>query len=94
MAGPSGRWWMPIKFSDHAWEDYLFWQANDRATLKRINALLKDIQRAPFEGIGKPEPLKHNLAGFWSRRIDEEHRLVYAIHDDTILVAQCRYHYG
>ncbi|AEK58907.1 conserved hypothetical protein [Acidithiobacillus caldus SM-1] len=61
--------------------------------MKRINTLLKDIRRSPFQGIGKPEPLKHNLAGFWSRRIDEEHRLVYAIQEDTILVAQCRYHY-
>lgn len=84
---------MPIKFSDQAWDDYLFWQTNDRANLKRINALLKDIKRSPFEGIGKPEPLKHNLAGFWSRRIDDEHRLVYSVQDDTILVAQCRYHY-
>ncbi|AIA55955.1 MULTISPECIES: Txe/YoeB family addiction module toxin [Acidithiobacillus] len=84
---------MPIKFSDPAWEDYLFWQAHDGDTLKRINTLLKDIRRSPFQGIGKPEPLKHNLAGFWSRRIDEEHRLVYAIQEDTILVAQCRYHY-
>jgi len=84
---------MPIKFSDHAWEDYLFWQKTDRTVLKRINTLLRDIQRSPFEGIGKPEPLKHNLAGFWSRRIDDEHRLVYAIEDGTILAAQCRYHY-
>lgn len=84
---------MPIKFSDQAWDDYLFWQVKDRATLKRINTLLKDVQRSPFEGMGKPEPLKHNLAGFWSRRIDEEHRLVYAVQDDTIWVAQCRYHY-
>lgn len=84
---------MPIKFSDLAWEDYLFWQTKDKAVLKRIHALLRDIQRTPFEGIGKPEPLKHNLAGFWSRRIDEQHRLVYAMQDDTILVAQCRYHY-
>ena len=84
---------MPIKFSDHAWEDYLFWQAKDKAILKRINLLLRDIQRSPFEGIGKPEPLKHQLAGFWSRRIDDEHRLVYAIQDDCVLVAQCRYHY-
>ena len=84
---------MPIKFSDHAWEDYLFWQAKDKAILKRINLLLRDIQRSPFEGIGKPEPLKHQLAGFWSRRIDDEHRLVYAIQDDYVLVAQCRYHY-
>lgn len=84
---------MPIKFSDLAWDDYLYWQTNDRATIKRINTLLKEIQRSPFEGIGKPEPLKHNLSGFWSRRIDEEHRLVYSVQDDTILVAQCRYHY-
>ena len=84
---------MPVKFSDHAWEDYLFWQAKDKAILKRINLLLRDIQRSPFEGIGKPEPLKHQLAGFWSRRIDDEHRLVYAIQDDCVLVAQCRYHY-
>ncbi len=84
---------MPIKFSDQAWEDYLYWQGHDKTTLKRINTLLRDIQRSPFEGIGKPEPLKHNLAGFWSRRIDEEHRLVYAVQDNTVLVAQCRYHY-
>ena len=84
---------MPIKFSDLAWEDYLFWQAKDKAVLKRINLLLRDIKRSPFEGIGKPEPLKHQLAGFWSRRIDDEHRLVYAIQDDCILVAQCRHHY-
>lgn len=84
---------MPIKFSDQAWDDYLYWQVNDRATNKRINTLLREIQRTPFEGIGKPEPLKHNLSGFWSRRIDEEHRLVYSVQDSTILVAQCRYHY-
>jgi toxin YoeB len=84
---------MPIKFSDQAWDDYLYWQANDRATIKRINTLLKEIQRSPFEGIGKPEPLKHNLSGFWSRRIDEEHRLVYSVQDNTLLIAQCRYHY-
>lgn len=84
---------MPIKFSDQAWDDYLYWQANDRATIKRINTLLKEIQRSPFEGIGKPEPLKHNLSGFWSRRIDEEHRLIYSVQDDTLLIAQCRYHY-
>lgn len=84
---------MQIRFSEAAWEDYLFWQSKDKAVLKRINLLLKDIQRSPFEGIGKPEPLRHNLAGFWSRRIDEEHRLVYAVKDDTLLVAQCRFHY-
>lgn len=84
---------MSIKFSDQAWDDYLYWQANDRATIKRINTLLKEIQRSPFEGIGKPESLKHNLSGFWSRRIDEEHRLIYSVQDDTLLIAQCRYHY-
>ncbi len=84
---------MLIKFSDQAWEDYLFWQAKDKTALTRINSLLRDVQRSPFDGVGKPEPLKHNLAGFWSRRIDEEHRLVYAVKDDTILVAQCRHHY-
>ena len=84
---------MPIKFSDAAWEDYLYWQQTDRAVLKRINMLIRDVQRAPFEGIGKPEPLKHNLAGFWSRRIDDEHRLVYAVQDGCVVVAQCRYHY-
>lgn len=84
---------MPIKFSDHAWDDYLYWQTTDKAVLKRINALIRDIQRSPFEGIGKPEALKHNLSGFWSRRIDDEHRLVYTVDEETILVAQCRYHY-
>lgn len=84
---------MPIKFSDQAWDDYLFWQQADKTVVKRINALLKDIQCSPFEGLGKPEPLRHNLSGFWSRRIDEQHRLVYAIEDGSILVAQCRYHY-
>lgn len=76
-----------------AWEDYLYWQRQDRKTLKRINQLLKDISREPFEGIGKPEPLRGNLAGFWSRRIDEEHRLVYAVEDDKILIIACRGHY-
>jgi len=84
---------MPIKFSDEAWEDYLYWQNTDKAVVKRINVLLRDVQRSAFVGIGKPEPLKHHLAGFWSRRIDEEHRLVYAVHDDCVMVAQCRYHY-
>ena len=84
---------MPIKFADVAWEDYLFWQQADKATLKRIHALIKDIQRSPFAGIGKPEPLRHNFSGFWSRRIDEEHRLVYTIDDDSVVIVQCRYHY-
>lgn len=84
---------MAIKFVAKAWVDYLYWQASDKAVLKRINMLLKDIQRSPFEGIGKPEPLLHNLGGLWSRRITDEHRLVYKVEGDTILIAQCRYHY-
>ena len=84
---------MPIERSDVAWEDYLYWQKTDKVMLKRINTLLRDVARSPFEGIGKPEPLKHQLAGFWSRRIDDEHRLVYAAEDGRIRVAQCRYHY-
>lgn len=82
-----------ICFRRQAWEDYLFWQANDKRLLKRINQLIRDIQRDPFEGIGKPEPLKHQFAGFWSRRINDEHRLVYALMDDEIVIIQCRYHY-
>lgn len=85
---------MNLTFSDNAWADYLFWQANNKALLKRINALIKDIQRSPFEGIGKPEALKFNLSGYWSRRIDDEHRLVYSVTDEAILIASCRYHYG
>ena len=81
---------MAIKFSDEAWEDYLYRQKTDKSVLKRINILLRDVQRSPFEGIGKPEPLKHHLAGFWSRRIDDEHRLVYAVQEGCVLVAQCR----
>lgn len=84
---------MKKTFSTKAWEDYLYWQATDKAVLKRINTLIKDIDRHPFEGIGQPEPLKHNWSGYWSRRIDQEHRLVYEIADDTILIAQCRFHY-
>jgi toxin YoeB len=80
-------------FSEHAWNDYLYWQKTDKRILKRINAILKDIQRSPFEGIGKPEPLKHALSGYWSRRVNDEHRLVYKISDDSILSAQLRYHY-
>jgi toxin YoeB len=85
---------MAIRFSDHAWEDYLYWQARDRKIVQRINALLKDIQRSPFAGIGKPEPLKHGLLGFWSRRITDEHRLVYQVEGETLFLAACRYHYG
>lgn len=82
-----------IRFRDRAWSDYLLWQQRDKKKLKRINALIGDIQRSPFEGLGKPESLKHQLSGMWSRRIDDEHRLVYAILDDEIVVVQCRFHY-
>jgi len=82
-----------IKFASKGWEDYLYWQTTDRTLLKRINQLIRDIERDPFSGIGKPEPLKHQLSGFWSRRIDDSHRLVYAVEDDAILIAQCRDHY-
>lgn len=84
---------MILAFSEKAWEDYLYWQATDKAQVKRINALIKDILRHPFEGIGNPEPLKHEWAGYWSRRIDQEHRLVYKVTEAQIIVAQCRYHY-
>ena len=85
---------MRLTFSGKSWDEYLYWQKTDKAILKRINSLLKDIQREPFEGIGKPEPLKHGLSGYWSRRINDEHRLVYKVADDQILIAQLRYHYG
>jgi toxin YoeB len=84
---------MKILFAENAWEDYLYWQQNDKKILKRINLLIGDIQREPFKGIGKPEPLKFNWSGYWSRRINKEHRLVYKVQDDTISIAQCRYHY-
>jgi len=82
-----------LVFSQHAWEDYLYWQKTDRKLLKRVNLLIRDIIRSPFEGIGKPEPLKHGLAGYWSRRINDEHRLVYKVEGNAIYFAQCRYHY-
>ncbi len=84
---------MRIIFADHAWDDYLYWQSTDKGMVKRINAIIKDISRSPFDGIGKPEPLKHALAGFWSRRINEEHRIVYRIQDESLFIAQLRYHY-
>ncbi|BCB61393.1 toxin YoeB [Halomonas sp. A020] len=84
---------MKLIFSENAWEDYLYWQKTDKKVLNRINKLIKEIKRAPFEGVGKPEPLKHNLAGYWSRRINEEHRIVYKVTDDALLIAQLRYHY-
>ena len=84
---------MKIEWAQEAWEDYLYWQQADKATLKRINALIKDCCRDPFVGIGKPEPLKHHLTGYGSRRIDETHRLVYALADGRLKIAQCRHHY-
>ena len=84
---------MKYTFVDESWEDYLHWQKVDRKMVKRINALIKDISRQPYEGIGKPEPLKHNYRGYWSRRIDEEHRLIYQVQDDEIRIVKCRFHY-
>ena len=84
---------MKLIFSEHAWNDYLHWQKTDKKVLKRINILIKDVQRSPFEGIGKPEPLKHALSGYWSRRINNEHRIVYKVSNDAMLIAQLRYHY-
>jgi len=80
-------------WTDQAWSDYLYWQTQDKKTLKRINKLIADAKRSPFEGIGKPEPLKENLSGFWSRRIDDTHRLVYAVDEPSITILSCRYHY-
>jgi toxin YoeB len=82
-----------VVFSENAWDDYLYWQKTDRKIVQRINALINDVQRAPFEGVGKPEPLKHALSGYWSRRITDEHRLVYKVVNDAIKIAQLRYHY-
>ncbi len=84
---------MNILFTPEAWEDYQWYISNDRANLRRVNQLIKDIQRSPFEGIGKPEPLKFNLSGFWSRRITGEHRLVYIVEDEIVKIVQCRFHY-
>lgn len=84
---------MKCIFVDESWEDYLYWQQTDKKILQRINDLLKDIARNPFSGIGKPEPLKHKYKGFWSRRINDEHRLIYAIKEKEILIAKCRFHY-
>jgi len=84
---------MILSFSDDAWDDYLYWQQQDKKILKKINRLIKEIERNPFEGIGEPEPLKYNWSSYWSRRITIEHRLVYKVLDEQILIAQCRYHY-
>jgi len=97
--GPSTP--LRLTFASRAWEDYrslsnrsgLYWPLDDKALLKRVNALIKEIQRQPFEGIGKPERLKHGLSGYWSRRINDEHRIVYKLADDQLLIAQLRYHY-
>jgi toxin YoeB len=80
-------------FVDESWEDYLYWQRTNTKYLKKVNTLLKDIARTPFSGLGKPEPLKHKYKGLWSRRIDNEHRLIYAVRDEEILIAKCRFHY-
>lgn len=82
-----------LAWTDEAWESYVFWQSQDKKTLKRINRLIQEVMRQPFEGIGKPEPLRENLAGFWSRRIDDTNRLVYAVDDEWITVVSYRYHY-
>lgn len=84
---------MIIKWAETAWEDYIFWQETDKKITKKINLLIKDIKRHPFEGSGNPEPLKHNWQGFWSRRINKEHRLVYTVEKEELLIAQCRFHY-
>ncbi len=84
---------MKIMFSELAWDEYLYWQKTDKKILNRINELIKVITRTPFEGVGKPEPLKHSLSGYWSRRINDEHRLVYKIENDQVIIAQCRLHY-
>jgi toxin YoeB len=84
---------MKLLFSENAWEDYLYWQKTDDKILKRINDLIQDIQRNKYQGIGKPEPLRHHLAGWWSRRITAEHRIIYKIDNDSVLIAQLRYHY-
>ena len=84
---------MRYVFVEESWEDYLYWQKTDKKTLKKINELLKDIARNPFTDLGKPEPLKYKYQGFWSRRINLEHRLIYQVHEDEILIAKCRFHY-
>jgi toxin YoeB len=82
-----------LAWTDEAWGDYVYWQGQDRKTIKRVNKLISDAKRSPFEGIGKPEPLKENLSSFWSRRIDETNRLVYAVTDKHLTIISCRYHY-
>jgi toxin YoeB len=82
-----------LAWTDHAWEDYLWWQSQDKKTLRRINKLIEEAQRTPFSGLGKPEPLRGNLSGFWSRRINDADRLVYSVNDELLIIIQCRLHY-
>jgi toxin YoeB len=82
-----------LVWTSSSWSDYLYWQGQDKKTLKRVNKLIEEVLRSPFEGLGKPEPLRENLAGFWSRRIDDTHRLVYAVEDEYLTIIACRYHY-
>jgi toxin YoeB len=84
---------MKLLWHESAWEDYLFWQKTDKKILKRINALIKSCERTPFSGIGKPEPLKNELSGYWSRRIDNTHRIIYMVKEDILIIIQCRFHY-
>ena len=91
MASVGGR---TLAWTVGAWSDYLYWQRQDKRTLRRINRLVEDVLRSPFSGVGRPEALKANLSGLWSRRIDERHRLVYAVEDQRVTIVSCRYHYG
>jgi toxin YoeB len=84
---------MNLTWTDEAWEEYLYWQSHDKRNLKKINALIKDIKREPFDGLGKPEPLKYELSGCWSRRITDEHRLIYETEENSIIIISCKYHY-
>jgi toxin YoeB len=84
---------LKLIFSEHAWDDYLYWQQHDRKILQRINKLIKEIQRTPYAGTGKPERLRFGLSGYWSRRLTAEHRIVYKVEDDSLFIAQLRYHY-
>ena len=84
---------MTIAFDSNGWEDYMYWQKTDKKMLARVNQLIKDITRMPYEGLGKPEPLRHAMTGYWSRRINERHRLVYTVKNSTVIIVQCRYHY-
>jgi toxin YoeB len=84
---------MILQWAENAWEDYLYWQQNDKKMLSRVNKLIKDILRTPFAGLGDPEPLRYNWSGYWSRRIDRQHRLVYKVDESSIKIAQCRFHY-